>query len=98
MKKKFVEIFSLVFGFRKFLLMTFVVVIAMGFRILELINGAEMVDLIKNVAIAFMGANGIEHLVGAFNSYTSTRQRTRVKDDPPDTDVASDDQETEDVK
>lgn len=94
MKQKFAEIINVIFGFRKFFLMLFVMGVAVLFRIKELINGAEMVDLIKHVAIAFMGANGVEHVVGAVSTYMNNKQAS-LTEGPADTDESNDE---EDVK
>jgi hypothetical protein len=98
MKKKIAEIINVIFGFRKFLLMAFVVVIAIVFRVKDYIDGAEMVDLLKNVSIAFMGANGIEHIVGAVSKYMDQKQANSEPEGPADTDDGDDNQEVEDVK
>jgi hypothetical protein len=63
MKRKFAELLNVIFGFRKFILMLFVILVAIIFRCLNLVNGSEMVDLLKATTIAFFGANGIEHVM-----------------------------------
>lgn len=74
MKQRLAEFFNLVFGFRKFLLMLFIYMIAVIFRINNLINGTEMVDLLKNTTLGFIGANGVEHIVGAVKDHLASKQ------------------------
>lgn len=96
MKRKLAELINIIFGFRKFFLMLFVLGVAVIFRVKELINGAEMVDLIKHVAIAFMGANGVEHVVGAVTTYMNGKNPpAAITEGPADTDESNDE---EDVK
>lgn len=68
MKKKLAELINIVFGFRKFLLMLLVYALGVIFRINDMINGAEMVDLFKTTTIAFMSANGVEHIIDGVKS------------------------------
>lgn len=91
MKRKLAELINIIFGFRKFLLMLFLMLIAIIFRVKDYLNGAEMVDLLKTTAIAFMGANGVEHLVSA---YTGKGKPPAVPE-VADTDESNDE---EDVK
>lgn len=63
MKRKIAELLNVVFGFRKFLLMLIVVLIGIIFRIQSLIDGAQLVDLLKATVIGFFSANGIEHIM-----------------------------------
>ena len=41
----------------------FVIGIAIIFRCRDLVNGSEMVDLLKATTIAFFSANGLEHIM-----------------------------------
>ena len=77
MKQKLAEIFNLIFGFRKMILMLIIFVVGIVFRIHGLINGAEMVDLFKTTAIAFMSANGVEHVVSTINAYVGSKAATK---------------------
>jgi hypothetical protein len=98
MKQKLAELINVIFGFRKFLLMLLVFVIAVAFRIGNLINGSEMVDLLKSTTLAFMGANGVEHIVTAAKDYVSSKNQL---DDPKtvyEDLVAPSAQEAEDLK
>src|SRR5690242_561502 len=96
MKQKIAEIINVIFGFRKFFLMLFVMIVAVSFRLNDLINGAEMVDLIKHVAIAFMGANGVEHIVGAVQTHFTNKNANPATTGPADTDESNDEEETSD--
>lgn len=49
-------------GFRKFLVMTILIIVGVSFRLTGYLSGVEMVDLLSGVAIAFMSANSVEHL------------------------------------
>jgi hypothetical protein len=73
MRQKIADIINIIFGFRKFLLMLAIYLIAIAFRIENLINGTEMVELLKSTTIAFMSANGVEHVVGAVKDYMSSK-------------------------
>jgi hypothetical protein len=43
------------------------------FRIKVLIDGGQFVDLMKNVALAFFAANGIEHFTEAAKGYFQSK-------------------------
>jgi len=49
-------------GLRKWSIMIFLVLIAIVFRINNLLSGVEMVDLLKATTIAFFSSNAIEHM------------------------------------
>lgn len=92
MKRKLAELINVIFGFRKFLLMFAVIIVAVVFRLKGLVNGAEMVDLIKNVGIAFMGANGVEHIVNAVNTHIAAKKAPGATTGPADTDESNDEE------
>lgn len=81
MKQKIAEFVNILFGFRKFVLMLFVFLIAVIFRAKGLVNGSEMVDLLKSTTIAFIGANGVEHIVGAVKEHYAAK----LQGDNPET-------------
>lgn len=93
MKKRIAEIFNLIFGFRKFLLMLFIIVVSIVFRLKDLINGTEMVDLIKTTAIAFMSVNGVEHIMTVVKGHLDAK--TAAAAGPADTDEADDEADDE---
>lgn len=92
MKQKLAELINIIFGFRKFLLMLLLVIIAVAFRISDLLTGREMVDLLQNTTIAFFSANGIEHIVGVVKDYVNNKNSQQ---NPPlaDTDESNDENE-----
>lgn len=53
---------SWLLGSRKFLVMLAIILLAIVFRVTSLIDGGQMVDLVKMVGIAFMGCNSVEHV------------------------------------
>jgi hypothetical protein len=55
-------------GFRKFIVMTAVLVVGIVFRVSGHIDGGEFVDLLKYTTIAFMSANGVEHAIEGIKS------------------------------
>lgn len=92
MKQKLAELINIVFGFRKFLLMLLLYVVGIIFRLNDLVSGAEMVDLFKTTTIAFMSANGVEHLMTTVKDYMSNGKPSA----PPqlaDTDESNDEDE-----
>src|ERR1044072_7955616 len=95
MKQKIAEIINVIFGFRKFLLMLLVFLIAVIFRVGNLINGSEMVDLLKSTTLVFMGANGVEHVVVAVKNYVPSKA---LPTGPTENLVDPADQEADDIK
>lgn len=73
MQQKIAELINIIFGFRKFLLMLVLYLVGIIFRVKGLVDGAEMVDLFKTTTIAFMGANGVEHIVTTVKSYMDAK-------------------------
>ncbi len=63
MKQKLVDFFNLIFGFRKFIAWLAVFLVAIVFRVTQLIEGGQFVDLMKSTFLAFVAANGVEHLL-----------------------------------
>jgi hypothetical protein len=55
------KVLRIITGLRKWTIMLLIVIVAIVFRVEDLINGLEFVSLIKGVAIAFMSSNAIEH-------------------------------------
>ncbi len=50
-------------GLRKFIVMLIIITITVTFRLTDLINGTEMVDLLKTTGAAFFASNLGEHIV-----------------------------------
>jgi len=49
-------------GFRKFLIILIIITIGISFRLCNLINGSEMVELLKVTGASFFAANLVEHV------------------------------------
>lgn len=94
MKQKLAEFINLVFGFRKFLLMLAICLIAVIFRIKGLIDGSDMVDLLKTTSLGFFGSNGVEHIVTCIKEYNAGKASQGAQDDI----VPTEDQEAADAK
>jgi len=92
MKQKLAELINIIFGFRKFLLMLLLFIVGITFRLADLVSGAEMVDLFKTTTIAFMGANGVEHLMTTVKDYMGNGKGS-VPPQVADTDESNDEQE-----
>ena len=56
------NIVSFLNGFRKFTVMLILIIIGVTFRLTGYLSGMEMVELLKNIGVAFMATNGIEHM------------------------------------
>ncbi len=67
------DFIALLSGFRKFTIMFLLIVVGITFRVMDYINGAEFVDLLKFTAIAFFSANGLEHMTGAVKEWIKNR-------------------------
>ncbi len=94
MKKKMLEIFNLLFGFRKIIAWLALFLVAILFRILNYVDGAQFVDLMKSTFVAFVAANGFEHIVGLAKEYTTSKGKTIV-DKLVSNDVAEESKEVE---
>lgn len=97
MKQKIAEIINIIFGFRKFLLMLILYVVGVIFRIKGYLDGAEMVDLFKSTTLAFMGANGVEHIVTCVKEYNAGNVAKALKSDGSDDIVPPSEQEADDA-
>lgn len=98
MKQKIAEIINIIFGFRKFLLMLMLYLIGIVFRIKGFVNGAEMVDLFKTTTLAFMGANGVEHIVTCVKEYNAGNVAAVLGNQDQGDIVPPSDQEANDAK
>jgi hypothetical protein len=83
MTQRLADFIALVTGLRKFLVMAGLMAIAVMFRIYGYISGGEMVDLLKNTAVAFMAANSVERIGETIKHYV-TVQALPGKPTPPD--------------
>ena len=73
MRQKLAELIDIIYGFRKFIAFLLLFLVAIIFRIRVLIDGGQFVDLMKNVALAFFAANGIEHFIEAAKGYFQSK-------------------------
>jgi hypothetical protein len=94
MKQKIAEFINVIFGFRKFILMLLVYSIAVIFRLKNLVSGAELVDLLKATTLGFLGANGVEHIVGAVKEFAAKGDDPGAAND----DLVTKEQELADAK
>lgn len=56
-------------GKRKFTIMCVVIAVSVIFRMQNLIDGHDFALIIKDVSIAFMGANLVKHIINTANDY-----------------------------
>jgi len=94
MKQRLAELINVIFGFRKFLILLAIFIIGVVFRLKGLVSGGEMVDLFKATTLAFMGANGVEHIVNCVKDNNATKLAMSQADEV----VPAEDQEAEDAK
>lgn len=95
MQQKIAEFINVIFGFRKFLILLALYAIAIIFRVKGLLNGDEMVRLIEPTTIAFIGANGVEHIVSAVKEHYAAKADPTPFEDVVETPTA--DQESADL-
>lgn len=76
MRQKLAEFFNLVFGFRKFLAWLALFLVAIVFRLENLVDGSQFTDLMKGTFLAFVGANGVEHIVSVAKDYVNNKGQT----------------------
>lgn len=63
LSEKAKHILNFLNGFRKFTVMIILIIIGVTFLLTGHLTGAEMVDLLRYTAVAFMTANGVEHMI-----------------------------------
>lgn len=73
MGQKLAEFLNVLFGFRKLIIMTLLFSVGIVFRLMNLVNGAEFVDLLKSTSVAFFAANGLEHLTTTVKEYINSK-------------------------
>jgi hypothetical protein len=87
LRQKLAELIDIIYGFRKFIAFLLLFFVAILFRYQNLVDGGQFVDLMKNVALAFFAANGIEHFTeaakGYFASKTAPAAQSVVSQDNP---------------
>ncbi len=73
MKQKLADFIAIFLGLRKTIVMFTLLLIAIVFRIEELINGEQLVDLLRYTVIAFFSANSIEHVGETIRHYVNAQ-------------------------
>jgi len=66
---KIQEIISFLNGFRKFTVMMLLIIIGVTFKLTGQLSGAEFVDLLRYTTVAFMSANGVEHIMNGVKEW-----------------------------
>lgn len=79
MKQKMIDLFNLIFGFRKFIAWLALFLVGIVFRIMNYIDGEQFVDLIKTTFGGFVLANGFEHVVNATKTYVGKKAEAAIK-------------------
>lgn len=69
MTQKLADFIGALLGLRKTIVMFSLLIIGIAFRISNLINGAQLVDLLKATTIAFFAANSVERVGETVKTY-----------------------------
>ena len=69
MKQKLAEFLDAIMGFRKFIAFLLILLISIIFRSISLVDGAQFVDLMKSVTVAFLATNSVEHFTSMVKDY-----------------------------
>jgi hypothetical protein len=81
MREKLAEFLDALMGFRKFIAFLLILAIGIVFRIINLVNGSEFVDLEKAVGVSFMATNSVEHFTTMVRDYIASRGANNAPDD-----------------
>lgn len=81
------EALGIFLGYRKFIVMLILLTIGITFRIENLIDGAQMVDLLKEVAIVFVGGNAAEHAANVAKSWITVKHKAEAATRPDNPDA-----------
>jgi hypothetical protein len=73
MTQKLADFIAILLGLRKTLVMTALLLIGIIFRVEELINGEQLVELLKATTIAFFAANSVEHVGEVVKHYINAQ-------------------------
>lgn len=84
MKKKLAELINLIFGLRKFIAWVALFLVGIIFRITDKIDGEQFVDLIKSTFVAFVAANGAEHIINVVKTYVAAKGQPVTIQPPAD--------------
>lgn len=92
MKQKLIDFLNVFIDLQKALVMLLLIVIGIVFRIYNLVNGTELVDLLKNTVIAFFAVQATQHIVATVNTYYNSKNTANAA--PEDDTVVSTDPST----
>jgi len=82
MKQKVAEIFNLIFGFRKTLAWFSLLLIAIIFRVKDLIDGKQFVELMTSTFAGFITGNLAEHAISFGKDYMASKTPQVADTDP----------------
>ena len=81
MINKIVDFFGVFIGFRKFSIMLIIFVVSVLLLLFKILDGAEWVDLLKPIAVAYFATNSIEHFTTMAKAWIQNAKTTLEKDD-----------------
>lgn len=67
-------------GFRKFTVMAVLIIVGVVFRLTGHLSGTEMVELLRYTAVAFMAANGVEHMMKATQEWIKGKVKKEIEE------------------
>jgi len=70
------DVVEVAFGFRKFIMMLLLFLVAIVFTLKGYISGSNFVDLMKGTMISFFAANGFEHASLTVRQYFKSNSNT----------------------
>jgi len=101
MRQTWDDFWELFQGMRKFLIMLIVFTIAVVFRCKDLVDGVQVVDLLKSITLAYLATNGVEHMTNAVQTHyaaKSTPTPVQVADKSEKTQAQAQKQEAESLE
>ena len=85
MRQKFIDFINVFIDLQKALVMLLLITIGVVFRLLNLMNGQELVELLKDTVIAFFAVQATQHIVTSVDAYYKEKNgMTEVTVDPED--------------
>jgi hypothetical protein len=85
-KQNIVDFLSVFVNMRKMIVMMLLIAVGITFRLTNLVNGQEFVDLLKNTVVAFFASNSIEHVGLTLRTMLNNKGKTVEKLVPEATD------------
>lgn len=82
MTKSLINFFNILSGFRKFIVMVVLIIVGIVFRVADLLNGAEFVNLLSGTVIAFFSANTVEHFTSIAKDWIASKAEPVAKPAP----------------